>query len=97
MVRTGNKGTEIPLSLVVATYNGGPCRLCLSKRSCILLSYCAMQGCGRRQNEKVMGPFEMAPPSQFVISFARFYQCQRVPGLSGDERSPRHLLTLSAL
>lgn len=72
MVRTGNKGTEIPLSLVVASYNGGPCRLCLSRRSCVLLSYWAMQGCGRRQNGKVTGSLEMAPPSQFVISFARF-------------------------
>lgn len=62
MVRTfGNKGKEIPFPLVVATYNGGPCRLCLSERSCFLLSYCAKQGCGRKQNKKVTGSFEMAP------------------------------------
>lgn len=74
MVRTfRSKGKEIPSPLVVATYNGGPCHLCLSERSCSLLSYCAMQGCGRKQKEKVPGSFEMAPPSQFVISFARFH------------------------
>lgn len=74
MVRTfGSKGKEIPSPLVVATYNGRPCPLCLSKRSCSLLSYYAMQGCGRKQKEEVTGSFVMAPPSQFVISFARFH------------------------
>lgn len=71
MVRTEDKGKEIPFPLTIVTYNGGPVPL-VSWILCLVPCECVV-GRKTETKEKVTGPFEMVASSRFIISSAHFY------------------------